>query len=99
MIVRFLPESKAEFDAAIAYYLAQAPNLDQSFAAAVQQGLDRLAERPLAWPIVSERFRRYRLTRFPYGLVYAALPDEIVIVAVMHLHRRPDYWLERVKCL
>jgi hypothetical protein len=52
----------------------------------------------LAWKSIprlgsrSARVRRYRLNRFPYGLVYAVLDNEIVIVAIMHLHRKPDYW-------
>ena len=30
--------------------------------------------------------------RFPYGLLYRLLEWEIVVLAVMHLHRKPDYW-------
>jgi toxin ParE2 len=40
------------------------------------------------WP----RVMRYRLRRFPYGLVYRLAESEIVVLAVMHLHRKPDYW-------
>ena len=51
-----------------------------------------------------ERFRAYdpparrNLARsFPYAVVYLAEPDRVWIVAVMHLHRVPDYWRERLK--
>ena len=39
-----------------------------------------------------ERFSR----RFPYGFVFVASAAEVRILAVMHLHRRPAYWVERV---
>ncbi len=52
---------------------------------------------PNTWQRLSPRTRRYRLNRFPYGLVYAVLPTETVIVAVMHLHRNPGYWVDRLK--
>jgi hypothetical protein len=33
--------------------------------------------------------------RFPYRVVYRNRPDEIVVVAVAHLRRRPGYWKNR----
>ena len=33
--------------------------------------------------------------RFPFGILYRVDPDEIVILAVMHLARQPDYWRDR----
>ena len=40
--------------------------------------------------------RRRMLNRFPYGLLYAVEADRIIVVAVMHLHRRPGYWKDRL---
>ncbi len=33
--------------------------------------------------------------RFPYGLLYRAAVDEVVVLAEAHLHRRPAYWIGR----
>jgi hypothetical protein len=35
--------------------------------------------------------------RFPYGLIYALDDGDILVLAVAHLHRRPDYWRDRLK--
>jgi hypothetical protein len=43
------------------------------------------------------RIRRIIVPRFPYALLYRATSDRILIVAVMHLHRRPGYWRSRVR--
>jgi hypothetical protein len=38
------------------------------------------------------------LKQFPYGLVYhQPESDWIEVVAVMHLHREPDYWRRRTE--
>jgi len=34
-------------------------------------------------------------SRFPYGVLYSIEPDRVYILAVMHLHRHPDYWKSR----
>jgi hypothetical protein len=36
------------------------------------------------------------MRRFPYGVVYAIRNDEIYLIAVMHLKRRPFYWKKRI---
>lgn len=39
--------------------------------------------------------RMLRFKGFPYTLVYRSRPDVIVIVAVAHQRRRPQYWTNR----
>ena len=97
MKVRFLAEAEAELDAAVAFYEGRAAGLGLNFAREVRTGLTRIQEHPQAWQRLDRRVRRYRLDRFPYGLVYAVLPAEIVVVAVMNLRKRPLYWKSRLK--
>jgi toxin ParE1/3/4 len=47
------------------------------------------------WRILKGRFRRYLLQRFPYGIIYAVEGKVIYIAAVMHLKRKPGYWVSR----
>jgi toxin ParE2 len=94
--VRFLVEAEAELDYAVAHYEAQWSGLGTEFVLDVRAGLTRIEEFPKAWHFLSRRIRRYRLNRFPYGLLYAELESEIVVVAVMHMHRKPDYWERRL---
>ncbi len=97
MTIRFLEEAEAEFDAAVAYYSSRAAGFGTELAKEVRLGLSRIEKFPEAWQRLGRRVRRYRLRQFPYGIVYAVLPSEIVVVAVMHLHRAPEYWRERLK--
>ena len=102
MRVRVIEEAEAEVDHAVAHYNALLTGLGTEFAANVRDGLSHIEKFPDAWQLLGQRVRRYRLSRFPYGLVYARLESEIVVVAlmhlhaVMHLHREPEYWRERL---
>ena len=40
--------------------------------------------------------RSWKTKRFPFRMVYLERPDRIWIVAVAHLSRKPNYWLERL---
>jgi len=62
-----------------------------------RRGIDRILTYPNAWQAIDETYRRYRINRFPYGIVYRidSDSDTFVVVAVMHLSQRPDFWRER----
>ena len=96
MIVAFLPVAALELEDAVAYYNQQSEGLGYQFAVEVQRTLDRIAEFPNAWPALSQRSRRCRLHRFPYGIIYRVVDGTLLVIAVMHLHRHPDAWRDRI---
>lgn len=57
---------------------------------------NRITAHPTAWQVERGEVRRCLLPRFPYKLLYAIEPDHILIIAVAHQHRQPDYWLHRI---
>jgi plasmid stabilization system protein ParE len=92
----FHPEAEEEFLAAIDYYEERGENLGLDFALEVYAAIGRAAEYPKAWPILEGEVRRCLTIRFPYGVLYSEEEDGIFILAVMHLHRDPDYWKHRL---
>lgn len=96
MIIRFLDIARHELDEAVLFHDRQLPGLGKAFLAEVLTSLDLILRHPTAWHPLSEHTRRCRLRRFPYGLIYHANNLEILIIAVAHLHRRPDYWRDRL---
>jgi toxin ParE2 len=97
MSVRLLEPAAAELDEAIAYYNAQAPGLGDAFLLEALRMLDLIKRHPDAWHPLGNNTRRCRLSRFPYAVVYARDSDELLVVAVAHQHRRPEYWRDRLK--
>lgn len=96
MNVRLLETAQLELDEAISYYNAQQPGLGDVFLLETIAAIDRIRRFPDAWHPMGASLRRCRLRRFPYGLIYSTDGDEILVVAVAHAHRRPDYWRERL---
>jgi toxin ParE2 len=95
-MIRFLEAARDDLGEAIRYYEAQRPGLGAEFRDEVRSTLERIERFPEAWRSLSQNTRRCRTHRFPYGIIYQVRPDEILVVAVAHLHRRPDYWKGRI---
>ena len=98
--LRVLAIAEEEALAAATWYEDRQLGLGQDF-------LDRYAKALEGIEIQPERFgrletirsrrqiRRCLLSRFPYAIIFEVLANEIVVLAVPHLHRRPNYWRRR----
>ena len=89
--------AERELTEAVNYYNEQRPGLGFEFAAEVKVAFDRIEAFPGAWQPFSTRARRYVLHRFPYGVLYQAVGDDILVLAIMHLRRHPRRWQERLE--
>jgi len=94
--LEFDPAAEREFDDAIAWYAERNPAAAAGFVAEVDVALTAIVEAPDRWPAHLHGTRRYRLSRYPYLIVYLELPAGPRIVAVMHAHRLPEYWRDRL---
>jgi plasmid stabilization system protein ParE len=92
MKARVLDEASLEFEEAVAYYESKSTALGERFRRAVHRTFVNVIEHPTMWSPLSGEYRRCRVNKFPYGIVYRVGPEGIVVVAVMHLKRRPGYW-------
>jgi plasmid stabilization system protein ParE len=61
----------------------------------VQRCVETIADHPEAGTPIHAVVRRRLVTRFPYALLYTVKQEEIRILAVMNVKRRPFYWLGR----
>jgi len=91
----FHPDAVEEFTQAVEYYENCGAGLGYDFALEVYMTVQNIVQYPQAWPVIEEAIRRCQTRRFPYGVIYNIQKDEIFILAVMHLHREPDYWKKR----
>ena len=92
MTYRFLSPAQRELAEAIEYYERAVPGLGLEFLEEVERTINRILLQPEAWQRVSDRLRRCRTRRFPYGLIYSVEEGVVIILAVFHLRRRPEGW-------
>lgn len=97
MRVRLDPAAKLEIRQAALFYEDCREGLGQEFLDSVESAFEQIERHPAVWRILKGRFRRYLLQRFPYGVIYVVDDGVIYIPAVMHLKRKPGYWVSRGK--
>ncbi len=93
--IEFHKDADEEMKATAGYYEERVTGLGVDFLNEIEQGLNRIRQFPLVWPIYEGEYRRYLLKRFPYGLIYRIDIEKIFITAVAHLRREPGYWKDR----
>ena len=92
----FLPPAEEEMLEAARFYESRVRGLGKEFLAEVRHAAEKITEHPEAATLNRGKVRRRLVKRFPFGILYVNDPEEIVIVAVMHLRRRPGYWRGRL---
>jgi plasmid stabilization system protein ParE len=88
--------AEEELQEAFLFYDARSKNVGKYFMSAIKSSLARIRSNPSAWPMVKPPVRRKIVPRFPYAVYFRNDRDRIVIVAFMHMHRRPGYWSDRL---
>jgi len=77
-------------------YNYQRQGLGDDFLEEVLKAIDLIQKYPQAWQQLSGKIRRCLVKGFPYSIIYATRGDNLIIIPIAHLHRKPNYWLNRV---
>jgi plasmid stabilization system protein ParE len=96
MNIRFLEPAQAELDEAITWYAEQAPGLGDAFLIETLKAIQLIEQFPQAWHPLTPQIRRCRLRRFPDSVVYTYDNADLLILAIAHQHRKPNYWRTRL---
>jgi len=91
----FAQAARVEFLDSIEYYEQQQPGLGFIFSEQVYATIERILEFPAGWTPLDNTFHRCLVKQFPYALIYTVFDQELIITAVMNLHRKPNYWRNR----
>lgn len=94
--LEFHPEALAELERAKVWYDVQRPGLGASFFQEITTAISRIREVPNTWPEYTRGTRRFLVHRFPFAVIYSQRSNSLLVVAVMHLKRRPGYWQSRL---
>lgn len=99
MIFEGHPEALAEVREAMLWYEERQPGLGLGFLTALERAQQLVRDtQEIGRPIVLDgrrtEFRRVRLQRFPYGLIYQP-GDPVYVVAVAQERREPAFWRNR----
>jgi hypothetical protein len=92
----FHPLAEQELNEAVDFYENERIGLGFEFASEIESSIKRILVFPNAWSKFGDKFRRILVNRFPFGIVYSQKENgDIVVIAVMHLRRKPNYFKNR----
>jgi toxin ParE1/3/4 len=93
---RFVAPARRELLAEVSYYNNKVLGLGNRFLAAVEDATARALAYPLTGTLASESTRRLFLKDFPFAIVYRPDENGIVVFALAHHERCPEYWRDRI---
>ncbi|MEA2733990.1 MAG: toxin ParE2 [Humisphaera sp.] len=91
------PEARDELDNAAVYYERLRDDLGDEFIEDFLLAITEIEEAPTRWPEIERDVRRFRMSRFPYAVVYRLPGTDIDIIAIAHQSRREGYWRDRLQ--
>ena len=82
-------EALLDMQEAFEWYEMQQPSLGQEFIGEVEESYKKISDHPFNYSAVNARFRRLKINRFPYLVIYEVEGDTIFINAVRHTSQKP----------
>lgn len=95
--IRFLTAARRELSAQVLHYSESETGLGLKFVLSVEQALAIAVQFPLAGSPGPAATRRVTVRGFPFSVFYLDETEGIVVVAVAHHARRPEYWAGRLE--
>jgi toxin ParE1/3/4 len=78
------------------YYAKISPELSVRFYDDMERLILDIRQDPERYRFFDSPIRRHFSSVFPYAVLYVDQSDRVLIIAVMHMKRRPGYWRMRL---
>lgn len=73
------------------WYEIQRPGLGYEFIMEIENGFKKICSHPEYYRAINERFRRIKINRFPYLIIYEVENNTVIINSVRHDSRKPKF--------
>jgi plasmid stabilization system protein ParE len=91
--------AEAELYDALGFLELRAKGLGRRLLSEVRRTASRIGEHPLIGAEIRAGVHRVPLRSFRYALIYSIGEEGVLILALAHGSRRPDYWNGRIGAL
>ena len=95
--IKYHEAAEAELLNEIGYLELRAKGLGRRFYAEVRRAERLIAQFPESAAEIRPDIRKRLLRKFRYSLIYSMEKDSVLILAVAHHSRRPEFWVVRVR--
>ena len=93
--IDYLPGARLDYDESFDWYAERSAIAAERFSTAVDAALQRISTNPQWFARIDSRHQECSVQRFPFRIVFRDEAARILVVAIAHAKRRPDYWANR----
>jgi plasmid stabilization system protein ParE len=97
MKLLLIAEAERDFEETVSYYERREKGLGARFRNEAVELIQWIVRNPEIPRLRPKGYRRVNFHRFSHYLVYVIRGETIWVVALAHAHRRPEFWLERLR--
>ena len=94
--LRIQPQAELDVSDAAAWYEEQRPGLGIELLQELDSVMQRVVQSPFQFPLIQNEVRRALLRRFPYSAYFRVSDETVDLIAVLHQHRDPSTWQQRI---
>ncbi len=87
--------AEVDFTESLTWYAERSVDAATDFDEEFDRALAQIAADPELFPLCDAQHRYFLLRRFPFRIIYRIVRNDIVVIAVAHGSRSPDYWAQR----
>lgn len=95
MKVEFLEPAYLDYMEAILFYNQQSSGLGDKFISQIDRTISMIKNFPESFELFTDKTRRAVVNIFPFNVIYTVMNDTILVLAIAHQHREPNYWKNR----
>ena len=87
--------AEGDYTESLKWYAERSVEAANDFDIEFDRAISQIARDPERFPMCDSRHRYFLLRRFPFRIIYRIVASDIVVIAVAHGSRSPDYWAKR----
>jgi plasmid stabilization system protein ParE len=94
--IEFGSGARADFDESFDWYAKRSPEAARRFADAVEDAFRKILMDPNRFSRTVRGCQYCTLQRYPFRVIFRQETNRVVIVAIAHAKRLPNYWRNRI---
>ncbi len=87
--------AEVDYTESLCWYAERSVEAANDFDTELNFALDQIKTDPERFPLCDARHRFFLMRRFPFRIIYRIIHGNIVVIAIAHASRAPDYWVNR----
>ncbi|MCA9214376.1 MAG: type II toxin-antitoxin system RelE/ParE family toxin [Planctomycetales bacterium] len=87
--------AEGEYTHSLRWYADRSPAAADAFDNEFDRALSEISANPSRFPHCDSEHQFYLMKRYPFRIIYRVGESEVLIIAVAHTSRDPEYWKGR----